>query len=591
MTDPTSPRRYELGLVMAGAASAGTYTAGVVDFLIEALQAWQEAKTTGDPSIPDHEVCIRAAAGTSAGGIVASLLAMLPFTRHWPIRDLATAPTASRAMNASRNLLYRCWVVGTGIQDMLVCDDLRGRGTGVASLLNGEVLARLADDAIADVRAARLAGNTPALPSYFTNPLQLYLSFTNMRGVPYVIRMIADEGRRGHLVTSHSDYAHFAVFGTGTGEPAHLPPGALPVNWACPATVPLGDGWDRVRDAALATSAFPCGFPARRFRNPLNVYRNRDALAAAAGATTLSVQIDLPEADSDAYDFWCVDGGLLNNEPLEYVRKALHGEGRSHAGHDGLSADHSLLLIDPFPDDVGRARSQPQRGDPPDALDALFALIPMLRAHAAFRPQELLLALDDTVRSRYLLSPHRETRQGAESELASDGLAGFAGFFHEQLRMHDFQLGRRNCQKFLADHFHLHVDNPIVAPWVGRLADRGVLDLYHPLVPAPDGGQRRCRDLVPVIPLMPQVRREVALRPWPKLCRKRDFQPAAELIRRRADIVVPELLRALLHRAGIGDRRLVNRVLRAVTCDVITRKVGRTLAEAVEKDLVTRGLM
>ncbi len=586
MTDPTpSPRRFELGLVMAGAASAGTYTAGVVDFLIEALQAWQEAKATGDPSIPDHEVCIRAVAGTSAGGIVASLLAMLPFTRHWPIRDLATVTAASGAMNASRNLLYRSWVVGTGIHDMLGCNDLRDRG--VTSLLNGEALARLADEAIADVRATQSIGALPSASSYYANPLQLYLSFTNMRGVPYVIRMIADEGRRGHLVTSHSDYAHFAVFGTGADEPDHPPAGALPVNRRGTAAAPADDGWDHVRDAALATSAFPCGFPARRFRNPLSVYRNRDGLAAAAGAA-LSVQIDLPEADADGYDFWCVDGGLLNNEPLEYVRKALHPDGH-RGGHDSLSADHSLLLIDPFPDDVGRAG--PAQGDPPDALDALFALIPMLRAHAAFRPQELLLALDDTVRSRYLLSPHRDTRRANESELASDGLAGFAGFVHEQLRMHDFQLGRRNCQKFLADHFHLHVDNPIVAPWVGRLADRGVLDIYHPMVPGPDGKPRRCRDLVPVVPLMPQVRREVKLRPWPTLCRKRDFQPVAALIRKRADIVVPELLRALLHRAGIGDRRLVNRVLRAVTCDVITRKVGRSLAEAVERDLLARGLM
>ena len=31
---------FELGLVMAGAASAGAYTAGVIDFLFEALQAW-----------------------------------------------------------------------------------------------------------------------------------------------------------------------------------------------------------------------------------------------------------------------------------------------------------------------------------------------------------------------------------------------------------------------------------------------------------------------------------------------------------------------------------------------------------------------
>ena len=41
---------------MAGAHRPAAYTAGVVDFLIEALQAWQDAKAAGDPSVPDHEV-------------------------------------------------------------------------------------------------------------------------------------------------------------------------------------------------------------------------------------------------------------------------------------------------------------------------------------------------------------------------------------------------------------------------------------------------------------------------------------------------------------------------------------------------------
>ena len=33
---------FEIGLVMAGAVSAGAYTAGVVDFLIRALDQWYE---------------------------------------------------------------------------------------------------------------------------------------------------------------------------------------------------------------------------------------------------------------------------------------------------------------------------------------------------------------------------------------------------------------------------------------------------------------------------------------------------------------------------------------------------------------------
>jgi hypothetical protein len=41
-------------------------------------------------------------------------------------------------------------------------------------------------------------------------------------------------------------------------------------------------------------------------------------------------------------------------------------------------------------------------------------------------------------------------------------LGAFGGFFERGFRAHDYQLGRRNCQKFLSDHFRLSIDNPIV---------------------------------------------------------------------------------------------------------------------------------
>src|SRR5512132_3929674 len=138
------PRTFEIGLVMAGAASAGAYTAGVIDFLLEALQAWEEAKASGYPSVPDHEVRIRVAAGASAGGVVASLLAMLSFTGHFPMRDLARVAAAADAENATRNLLYKSGVSDIDIRPMLAIDDLEARN-GVPSLLNGGVLAESAD--------------------------------------------------------------------------------------------------------------------------------------------------------------------------------------------------------------------------------------------------------------------------------------------------------------------------------------------------------------------------------------------------------------------------------------------------------------
>ena len=39
-----SSKTIRLGVCMAGAVSAGAYTAGVVDYLIETLERWEQSK-------------------------------------------------------------------------------------------------------------------------------------------------------------------------------------------------------------------------------------------------------------------------------------------------------------------------------------------------------------------------------------------------------------------------------------------------------------------------------------------------------------------------------------------------------------------
>jgi len=70
---PKNDNVFELGLAMAGAISAGAYSAGVMDFLFQALDAWEKAKLEAPDTVPNHSVCIRAAAGASAGSITAAL--------------------------------------------------------------------------------------------------------------------------------------------------------------------------------------------------------------------------------------------------------------------------------------------------------------------------------------------------------------------------------------------------------------------------------------------------------------------------------------------------------------------------------------
>jgi hypothetical protein len=342
-----------------------------------------------------------------------------------------------------------------------------------------------------------------------------------------------------------------------------------------------------LRDAALATSAFPGGFPSRAFRNPISTYRERCGIGMAAiESASVGLCLDLPNTLDDAYDFWCVDGGLLDNEPLQFARAALLGSADSHAPRDARCADRAVLLIDPFPNDLGILPASVGSG--PDLLDSVFSLIPMLRAHAAFKPHDLLLALQDDVRSRFLIAPIREEALTGEGDLACAGLAGFAGFVHQRLRLHDFQLGRRNCQKFLRDHFSVHISNPLVSGWVERLGrEPGGLDLYHP---ATQHGTVD-RNMVQIIPLLDEVRTEVAPIPWPKLDQRIDFDPVKRLINRRAEAIVPDIVRGLLVRLGVSDRRFVNRALEAIACDIITSRTGHSAALSVERDLRRRNLM
>src|SRR3974390_2880921 len=72
-----SGREFQIGLTMSGAISAGAYTAGVLDFLIEALDAWEDARNGPDAdTVPNHRVGIKVMSGASAGAITAAVSAI-----------------------------------------------------------------------------------------------------------------------------------------------------------------------------------------------------------------------------------------------------------------------------------------------------------------------------------------------------------------------------------------------------------------------------------------------------------------------------------------------------------------------------------
>lgn len=69
-------KAFKIAINVAGAISAGAYTAGVLDFLTEALDAWYEAKSRNE-LVPNHNVAIEAFSGASAGGMCAAISAIM----------------------------------------------------------------------------------------------------------------------------------------------------------------------------------------------------------------------------------------------------------------------------------------------------------------------------------------------------------------------------------------------------------------------------------------------------------------------------------------------------------------------------------
>lgn len=107
---------FHIGITMAGAVSAGAYTAGFIDYLIEILELWEKQKkiilkkielneplNEYEKKIPLHNVCIDALGGASAGGMVGMITALSLFSEMKPV----TKPSDSK----TGNILYDSWVL------------------------------------------------------------------------------------------------------------------------------------------------------------------------------------------------------------------------------------------------------------------------------------------------------------------------------------------------------------------------------------------------------------------------------------------------------------------------------------------------
>jgi hypothetical protein len=516
--EPSPDAAFEIGLVMAGAISAGAYTAGVIDFLVQALDEWEKAKAFArdhpdDPAArecPPHQVKLKVMAGASAGGVTSGLAAGLLGMDY---EAVTAEPPPGRPVSPMNNNLYRSWVSAIDIDPLLGSRDLDANaGRPIQSVLDSSILVDIADGAFQferpDARKRR---------PYVDDPLHVFLTVTNLRGIPYPLQFsnyLRSARVKLYEMTMHADNMHFIV---SESEP----PEDQGAFWLKPYDFKNPETWGVLEKAALATGAFPIALAPvllNRLSSQYDVrHWPRTGRYEKDGRIYCERWISIPpQFGGDGrpfdYEFLCVDGGVMNNEPLDFARLVLSGPlGAEPTAGDRVT--HAAIMILPFPNSAEFSRNYDGHTD---LLHLLPKMFKSLIDQARFKPGELALANDPQVYSRFLIVPRRGYRRDGTPEpytIACGSLEGFGGFLSRRFREHDYQLGRRNCQWFLKQYFTL--------PSEGEKRNR-LFDGWSPEARA-KFAVRRATDrsiilpILPIIPLMGSAASNVPKPTWPTL--------------------------------------------------------------------------
>ncbi|WP_298965658.1 patatin-like phospholipase family protein [uncultured Roseibium sp.] len=528
MSSDSNNSVFTLGLTMAGAVSAGAYNAGVFDFLIQALEEWENAREAdrsrpeSERIVPNHRIVIPVISGASAGGATAAL-------GLFGLSEATSLPTPEDAAKTKFLIpaLYTTWVKSITFAEgghrhtLLGNTDLK-TGVDVASLLDGSVLRRTAEDVI---RSATL--NAEPRP-YFAEDLHLFLTITNLRGVPYEVSFTGSGSSEAHLMTLHADRMHYRISGLGSASfesqwlksygDEGIPLSAKQIQAAF---LDRDDSGQHIEannfvTAAIATGAFPVGLPAQHMVSHTTDYDNRAwPYESRKGLGDIKPRWPQNEQSQVAYDvtYVGVDGGVINNEPFEIARWTIMETPGAQNVPTSKGTDRAVLLVDPFPQvsDFDPNQSPEETAAQVCLRAAILALFPALKNQARVKAVDLARSANDLhVSSRFLIAPSRNIGEGeserrADDPLATGVLSAFGGFLTEKFPEHDYQLGRRNCQQFLRKYFRVAEGNKTVIGWPANT------DKRHTLV---DDNEKAWRVL---IPLFGSAIEEVPQPKWPQI--------------------------------------------------------------------------
>jgi len=208
----------------------------------------------------------------------------------------------------------------------------------------------------------------------------------------------------------------------------------------------------------------------------------------------------------------------------------------------------------------------------------VLGLFGALKNQARFKAEELVLAAQPQVYSRFMVAPSRD---GQKFPIACGALGGFGGFLKRDFRKHDYFLGRRNAQKFFKDHFVLLESNPLFGGWSDVMKEIYCVRDARTHEPVMRDNQR----LLPIIPLVGAAAAACFAPQWPRYTAD-DLSRLCEKLKDRVALVLDRLVDQYFDTNNILIRWGAYFVLRRKTNEIVD-----FVRQKVQGELTKMGIM
>lgn len=405
----------KLAIAISGAVSLGSYEAGVMYEVLEAIAIHNENLADDDPNRIEIDVIT----GASAGGMTAGILAQKLLCEGEKLRGAYTNP------------LYESWVQEVDIGKLLV----QNREEYKFSLLSSKVVESIGEKYIKNFPT--IAQPHPSAAS----TIHVGIAMSNLNGWDYIVRPLNKDGDGEFIYTRYKD--RFVCQLSHVDNNIAL----SEISLSHKEDVDGGDidkwvkmhptNWQKLRECSLSSGAFPFAFEAKKI-------------------TRCPGKGEFSNREGNTYTY--TDGGVFENEPLGLAKKLAEW---IDAKAKDEESKRFYLYVAPG-NKNSTANSNFGRDEQVDLWTTLKSLISAIFHQARFQDW-IIKDLDSQSPIFQITVP--------DKELIGELLFAFAGFLDIRFRHFDYNIGRESARAALEKFSKEPTNNPKLVHWKDKDAD------------------------------------------------------------------------------------------------------------------------